>query len=402
MFLAAEPRPRPIGRSEKRNIITLFNNPVVRFFRRLETSLGIPPESYSLDGSVPTKSSPEELARYLMLSPTTGHAIRLAEEFSCEHLDGPLRVLALIDHLFIRYPVPLCLYRTMLSAEGLKLVFPNDNHPPGRKKRMLREAHHRKWFHAVARGESFADVAKPVLSRREAHWFLQSPNRYSIKEAIVWAKAAALGLPAEGCDMLLDRFRMPMLRALGDRLEELMQFYARAWDAIEPAERIEIADYLMAAFADPSFSLAGRTAGSVRKLSHDWHRRRTAARVGRTFSWKGAIAEWEQLDGSYRVRLSELTSNVLLAEEGGFQGHCVLGYASTCASGACRIVSMRWSLNLGEAPGLETARLTMEIRTGKWEIVQIRGKFNRSATPEELKVIRRWAVECGLTVAPYA
>lgn len=407
MFLAVEPCLRPLS-PENRDIKTFPARPFAPFLKKLKyLLLGIPFEKPPRRISTPipakpTTSPPEGLARYLMLSPKTGHAIRPAEDFSCEHPDGPLRVIALIEHLFVRYPTPLCLYRTMLTEEGLKLVFPNDSHPPGRKRRMQREAPYRRWFHTVARGESLAEAAKNVLTRREAHWFIQAPSRYSLNEAILWARAAAVGVPSEAGELIVDRFRVRRLEELGPRLSELFHFFARAWNETAPTERIEIIDYVSFALWDPKFSLAGRTAGSVRKLSEEWHRRRTDGRVGRYVSWHAAFSDWDDSDHSYRIKATELIDNVRLAEEGASQSHCVSTYAAMCVGGQCRIVSMRWLLAHGSDLGPEVARLTLEIRPDRAEIVQIRGRHNRRATEEQMGVVRRWAAESGLTVSYFA
>src|SRR5690606_22680612 len=66
----------------------------------------------------------------------------------------------------------------------------------------------------------------------------------------------------------------------------------------------------------------------------------------------------------------ELASGALLAEEGLEQKHCVGSYANACASGSCRVFSLR----------REGRRLaTIELRRdsgGRWDLAQVRGKCN--------------------------
>ncbi len=395
MFLVVEPRPRPCACWNYRNIKDLPTYSNDSFRERLE-HLVLPLRAISLESKpVLPRSSAKELAKYLSLSIKNPHVIRPPETFDCAYPDGPMRVLALIEHLFVCYPVPFCLFRTMLSAEGLSLVF---GHPvySNSKKRMQQEATYRKWFHTISRGDSFADLVKDRFTRREAHWFLKTPTHLSIDACDTWARAAAVGVPPDGCDFILDRFRL-YFREFGDRLPELFQFYARTWDEMEPARHAEIADYIRYFFFDGGLSLTGRTARSILRMCEEWHREMRPVWTDRHVSWPSAYEFWTSLDDSHQVEAVELTGSRQLNEEGSEQGHCVASYTDSCLGGHCRIVSMRWTLG-----DRETKRLTFEIRPESAEVVQIRGRFNRQVMPDELAIIRRWASERGLSVGLHA
>jgi hypothetical protein len=342
------------------------------------------------------RSSAKELAIYLSLSIKNPHVIRPSETFESAYPDGPMRVLALIEHLFVRYPVPLCLFRPMLSPEGLMMVFDEGVHG-GLKKRMQREATYREWFHAISRGDSFAELTRDRFTRREAHWFLKTPTHLSIDDCAMWAQAAAAGVPPEACNFILDRYQRYVLSGLGDRLPEFFQFYARTWGDFDPAGHAEIADYIRHSFFEGSLSLKGRSASSVLKLCEAWHREFNAVWTEKHVSWLPAYETWTGKDGLHRVEVMELTGSVHLSEEGSRQSHCVTSYTDSCLGGYCRIVSVRWFADTDEIK-----RLTLEVRPEKAEIVQIRGRFNRRALPEELAVIRSWAGTCGLSVSSAA
>lgn len=66
----------------------------------------------------------------------------------------------------------------------------------------------------------------------------------------------------------------------------------------------------------------------------------------------------------------ELDTGVLLAEEGLEQKHCVGTYANACASGSCRVFSLR-----REGRRIATVELRRDSR-GRWELAQVRGKCN--------------------------
>jgi hypothetical protein len=66
----------------------------------------------------------------------------------------------------------------------------------------------------------------------------------------------------------------------------------------------------------------------------------------------------------------ELDSGALLAEEGLEQKHCVGTYANACASGSCRVFSLR-----REGRRLATVELRRDSG-GHWDLAQVRGKCN--------------------------
>ena len=71
-------------------------------------------------------------------------------------------------------------------------------------------------------------------------------------------------------------------------------------------------------------------------------------------------------------RFTALHSQAQLKEEGDIMGHCVGGYADRCRSELLRIYSVRHYKT-----GMRVATLSAkEVRTGYWEIDQIKGPYN--------------------------
>lgn len=352
-----------------------------------------------------TKRLPTDALRvYILPSAYSGPALRDPKTFRSRSYDQGRQVLALIDHLFVRYPVPLFLYRSMLSFAGLHLVFDQDgdrtnrSHVPG-------ESKYRHWFLAVAQGQSFAKAAKDSFTKREAHWFLLAPPHNTIAKNIFWARAAAAGVPRDGCDYLADRIGgATQAMQIGDRMPDLLRFYAEAWAEMRGHDRDEITDFVRTAIVNPSFSFKGRTFGSVRKLCHEWHRTVYAGNVKVYRSWTPTLPLWEERTTHRVVRALELTSNRALADEGQKQRHCVYTYTEQCLSGRTCIVSLRWYAvaSRAEVASHELERITVEVSPSTRRVVQIRGRLNRRATEEEMKGIRHWAGVHGLRIDDYA
>lgn len=341
----------------------------------------------------PTKRRTSEfLGRYIAVSLHSADALRDEAAYRARSYNAAKQVLALIDHVFVDYPVPLFLYRTVLSPEGVKLVF-EDGHAKVNAK-------YRSWFFAVAQGRSFAKASKDVFTKREAHLFLKAPGGNRIESNILWAKAAALGVPFPGCDYLVDRLDKQFLKAVGKRLPDLLRFYAEAWPRMRGYDVDEITDYIRAMANDGNFSFKGRTYGSMRKRCALWHRTNHWGYVREYRSWPARLKEWEHRKSGIVVRAEELTNNRALSEEGNCQHHCVLTYTYRCLQGTSVIVSLRWFPE--GAPHLLRDRLTIEISPAQGAIVQIRGRLNRRATDEEMKVVRLWAGVQGLTIPSYA
>lgn len=386
---------------KKKSQIALRHERIERQDAQIQAALSRAKRKEKQADDGPMKRKPNaHLSRYLELSLESRHRIRDEEGYTAKSYNLSRQVLGLIDHLYVRYPVPKFLYRTMLSREGLKLVFGDAAVLPGLS--VAAEYKLRPWFLAVARGDSFAKLARDTFTKKEAHWFLMAPDYFQIPQNVLWARAAAAGVPRSGCDYVVQRFEPLRLRELGDRLPDLLRFYAEHWTSLSPSDRDEITDFIRAAIENPAFTLKGRTVGSLKKLARDWHRTLCVGLVGKYRSWPTGLFPWEIWDRGRLVRAAELTNNRALAEEGQSQRHCVFTYVSSCLDRYSRIVSMRWyETGPGDTPVKEHARLTLEVWPHSREIWQVRGRSNRPASDEEMAIVRKWASAQGLTVGKY-
>lgn len=343
------------------------------------------------------------LTRYLAEYPGGPNALRSRGDYVARTYNLGRQVTDLVDYLYVRYRVPTFLYRSMLSRKGIELVFGDGQRDPDFWRECSRPRFVR-WFFLAAQGGSVAKDMADLLTKKEVHWFMQAPMENTIERNLFWAKCAAAGVPGPLCQFLTDAVGSPnQQKALGERMGDLVRFYANECGHMRQNDLREITDFVRAMIEEPGFSFKGRTFGSMVKLSNDWHRYTYSAKVTIYRSWTSAFGLWEHRLKGAVVRATELTNNRALADEGKRQRHCVFSYASACGQGYSRIVSMRWMVPAANALGVEELnRLTLEIHPRDRAIVQIRGRQNRGATDEEMKIIRLWAGEHGLVTAGYA
>jgi hypothetical protein len=97
------------------------------------------------------------------------------------------------------------------------------------------------------------------------------------------------------------------------------------------------------------------------------------------------ISTFEMEYENQKYLIYQLQKGIDLFHEGRILSHCVFSYRYRCYKGASYIFSLR---KLDET-GKEVPQITIEIVNG--EVFQARGKFNRSPTPEEQRIINAWS-----------
>ncbi len=350
------------------------------------------------------KKSVDELLPLLALKGIRYHALRPAETYVPRSHNLDKQITGLINHLFVRYPVPTFLYQACL-AELVPLPKGKGQNEPAQTEDLYRE-----WFLTLAQGGSFPKAVKGIMTSREACVFLQAPPGRKIHENVWWAKMTVAGLPEGVIGRLIDRvFTNHRLEDSDGRLAEAILFYARQHQSLTRNSFDEVTDFLAWKLRnDRGFRLKERTASSVVKLSNDWHLQMQRAKLGHHIQWPGlGIADWAFEDKAEIWEVVELRDNKELVNEGRKQKHCVYSYVPRCAEGRSFIFSLRAYRKIAvdyDAEGkpiwdktFEMRRVTIEVGASR-SVVQVRGPLNRAPYPEEKAVLRRWMGETGITL----
>ncbi len=152
-------------------------------------------------------------------------------------------------------------------------------------------------------------------------------------------------------------------------------------------EAQQVSDFLH----DQLAPLPGRQSWqSLCRRSDRWHREAlTQISPERDLHWTALLPNW-QCSG-YEVL--ELDSGARLLQEGLEQKHCVGSYADACASGTCRIFSVRL-----RGKRLATIELRRELG-GKWSLGQVRSKANGAVKDAALLRLARKLVAAYVSAA---
>lgn len=311
--------------------------------------------------------------------------------------------LAAARHLYARYPVCAVLEAIWLDRTGLDAQ---------------EIAFRVNWYVVVAGGGSLYKAgANTLMSRKEVHCFLNLAGDFAFDEAFWFAIARSY---TEDSGLAARLARTKIARTPRSDLafwREVARFFCE-----NPASRQEIddlCDYVGAMFRrDKAYSLKGRTLASLNRQMADWHRhlaaierieamRRRAAALARQSGegaqkegWSGARLEdwdWHPSPREAKARdewfsIRQLTTAQDLVEESRAMHHCVSSYARKCIAGNASIWTLRRKA-LGKTDRLLTIELDPQHRA-----VQVRGFGNRLATPDEYKILQRWAKARGVTM----
>jgi len=158
----------------------------------------------------------------------------------------------------------------------------------------------------------------------------------------------------------------------------------------------------------PNFTMKGRTPISLINQSDNWHYEKNKLNNIRlngrkissqqNYSWEGLPIN----DGNFLIKkinnykVIQLRSYHELIDEGKTMHHCVATYANSCFNGLCGIFSVRLFVD----DMYFSTEATIEVR--KFNVVQIRGKYNKSVSDIVSQVINNWATENQLNIGKYA
>lgn len=317
---------------------------------------------------------------------------------------------SLVDHLFVRYPIPAFLYQNWLVLEGLP-----------RWKWVC-------WSLTLGRGIGLHRVASYFewnVPRRLEHFLRLASGHLSPVDAVMWAEIQRLGGQSPDfqrirrhpgyvlditagpycnieCDANeVDWHHPPRFRPAGHDSEfwqGAVRWLGRYRAELTDPQAAEILDWALHRFLEEErarhwgdegrgFQWTGRSpAGLLEQIeeARQLEQRRRAQEAGarHALTWAPRGWDWSFVDPAGETwELRELHSVLDLNQESEAMHHCVANYSYQCALGRSSIFSLRRG-------GCRV--LTVEVEPGFRRIVQARGVRNRPASAEENAVLSNW------------
>lgn len=300
---------------------------------------------------------------------------------------------SLLKHLFVKYEMPNFMNQVW---------FENDACAHG-------------WFIHLGTGKNIrtADHFPVALTKKQAHYFYQAPDKYNVISAVRYGEILALGGKARLADALL-----PTRLCQNYQIEEFWQSVVK-WFIDNPMLDLShvgpIIDWIynqkytpqqqivngVAHFTpppQPGLSMHHRDVWSTLKSLAVWHKELGESKKSGNLQWHSCgisgFSLREGQDKNLKVwSIRELLSGRELIEEGKKLHHCVSSYSHSCSNGNKAIYSMTC-----ESMGLKLNKLTMEVDLGKREIVQARGEYNVKAGQQESRIMGLWSAKSRLSV----
>jgi len=276
----------------------------------------------------------------------------------------------------------------------------------------------KKWLNDIACGGSFYKRNAKFFTRAEAHYFLCSKIPYedcsSIIKLYFYAKCRAKAMNPKLSMIAADVFHVKFLTCFKHRLvESFLDLIARTHEYRYDRGTIgDLCDFVLAKIRErkkSSFSFSGRTIYSVIKLCNEWHEQvRKEAEQARKMAAMpngkpGGIPRWRGLGISRFIheteecvwRITELTSDQDLINEGRKMKNCVGEYADKCASGYSAVFSVERINKMNQL--IENAA-TLEVNVSNRMLIQAKGKCNAVLPDKTMSAITRWAISNRINV----
>jgi hypothetical protein len=329
--------------------------------------------------------SPEGCAAALNLLLFRPFWIRSLSSWEPQGTSGRDRIVALVAHLLVHYPVPPFLYREWMSEL---------------------EPDHLKWLCwtiLLGQGHSLHLAARHFgweLPRRHQHHLYQAPAQVTGTEACLYAELLRLG----GSVVEFRRLRLAEPFAIDPTEPSADPHFLAFWRSSALwliQHRQELNDeqaqgalyWAMHQYAEARrvegqpFTLIGRSVQRVLAASRAYQvYYQNIYGVARAYSapqrWTGQGWNWSWEDAERNEwSATELTTSEELAAEGQAMHHCVAGYAGQCAVGRAAIVSLCCN---------GVRRVTIEVDLLTRRVVQARGNYNRNPSTADQAALEYW------------
>jgi hypothetical protein len=334
---------------------------------------------------IPSKrKSPSEMIEYIpeyLYRPS--YFVRLPEDWKSPSFNFSRQIISFVKWIYCSYNPPAFMFNLFFHDLNRATWERAD---PGADRRL-----YFKWFLTIASGKSFAKACTNLLTKKEAHIFLNGDNNRSIAENIWRAKYLAAGGSERVISYLYPRLPLNRIDHVNKKYFEMIAFLARFDNEIDRDDLYDVVDYIRAVISNSNFSFKGRTFNSIIKASNEWHKEQQLTKQGRLhFPVKRhpEVDDWAFEDKTEKCTwtVKQLLKSTALYHEGRKMRHCVGSYADRCREGSSFIFSM----SVNDSINTPEKLLTIEV-DNRNNVIQARGKLNRPPKGKERHILNKWA-----------
>ena len=303
------------------------------------------------------------------------------------------QIKELVNHLFVKYPVPKFLYNIWYSET-------------------YNENNFKIFFH-LTNGKNirtFKNIPFP-LTKKESHTFLQSPDNFEISEAFYYSKIYKYTTDINKIKSFLDTkiseqpknisFWLSVVQYLVNLPMLDINQYGVVIDYINEIKYVNrvITKNGMRTITSPkkpNFTMKNRNIVRLLEDVELWHNKLKKIQKHNNI-WEGfKIGDFKYIVGKDKNKkiyyITQLLSSKELFNEGKILNHCVSSYSNSCKSGRTSIFNMSVEDYLGNVKKILTIEVSKENK-----IRQIRGYSNRSPYVYEKNVIKKWTSKNKIT-----
>jgi hypothetical protein len=317
------------------------------------------------------------------------------------------QVYEVIQRFVCKYPMPKALF---------KVFKPRNINPEVDGGVNLTDEHTRNMFLSIAEGASAYKVLSTHyygVTRAIAHAFMNRSSEDKDWLGNVWrAKIEVLcGGQNKAYHKLVNKFLDRMPNAQPEKFwDDAITIFSREVDAWSSNELTDIMDFLRHKhYNEPTWTLKGRTIGSLIKLSNDWHRFQIKGTAGEKIEWNplGKDMTFELVHTFQREKtnivwvMQELCNSNALSREGTDMRHCVGAYHRMCKDGNTSIFSIKGFARHFEDEPIEKIitrsymfRATIEVTRTTWDnklrVAQCREKYNAIPQRATADAVKYW------------
>jgi hypothetical protein len=330
---------------------------------------------------------------FLRVVEEKAYFIRPIEDWKPKGRTAEKLFISLVRHLFVKYPVPNCMYSLWFGVEDCDA---------------------RTWFIDVAQGRNLSKINRFPFSitKKEAHHFTKAPIKFTFIEALRYGQAINAGATMSFAKNLLQTDLGKYMYPNEEFWKEVITFLIRKNPTATALDLEIVVEYIwrqkFATYwrynrfgeeekvipSEPDFNLKGKTWDSLWRKALEWF-------VEADFAPK-SVQKWEQFrlkDKYVRTQtgqhfvFEQLLNKQGLIEEGKNMNHCVGTYSNQCLSNDSAIFSMQDVLERGKS------LVTVEINPKTRKLVQASRPSNNSPSTLEQEIIAEWAKQNDLKMS---